>query len=297
MSKNKRWLAVGVCVLLAAAVWVVFGQAGGFGFINYDDNLYVNGNPVVVRGLSVQGVAHVFRHFDTKFYTPLTMISHMADSQFYGLQNPGGHHLTNVLLHGISALLLFLVLWRMSGCFWPAAFVAAVFAIHPLHVESVAWVSERNDVLAGVFFMLALGAYTGHARRPGSPWGYLAALGFFVLGLLSKPTLVPLPLLLLLLDWWPLGRFAEKGRVKQMLWEKIPFFALSGAAGVVAYLAEGKSVATLQAYPVSVRISNALISCVVYLRQTVWPSGLVIFYPRPMGGYPAWEIAGALTLL
>ena len=156
---NARWLVPGVCIFLAVMVWAVFGQTLGHEFVNYDDDIYVYENPVVARGLSLQGIVLAFTRVHSFNWHPLTWISHMLDCQFYGL-SPGGHHLTNVLLHTATAILLFLVLRRMTGFLWRSAFVAAVFAIHPLRVESVAWVAERKDVLSGLFFMLTLWAYT-----------------------------------------------------------------------------------------------------------------------------------------
>ncbi len=226
---NDRWLVPGVCIFLAVIVWVVFGQTLGHEFVNYDDDEYVYENPEVVRGLTFQGIIWAFTHVHCSNWHPLTWISHMLDCQIYGL-SPGGHHLTNVLLHTATAILLFLVLRRMTGYLWRSAFVAAVFAIHPLRVESVAWVAERKDVLSGLFFMLTLWAYTRYAqgvtgdacratrtnptlspdtRHPSL--FYCLVLMFFALGLMCKPMLVTLPLVLLLLDYWPLRRISEFG--------------------------------------------------------------------------------------
>ena len=277
-------------------IWLVFGQTLSYQFINFDDTLYVTANPLVTAGLTPHGIARVFTHFETRFYTPLTMISHMADFQVHRLW-AGGHHLTNVLIHTATALLLFLILRQMTGETCRAAFVAAIFAIHPLHVESVAWVSERNDLLAGLFFALTIAAYLCYVRRPSS-WHYLVVLACFVAGLLSKPTLVTLPFILLILDGWPLGRFGKPGLpVSRLILEKAPLLALSIAAGVAAYFAEGKSVAGLEAYPIGARVSNAIVSCVIYLRQMVWPSGLAVFYPRPADGWGVWEVVGASAIL
>lgn len=291
---KSRWRVPCICIFLAVITFLVFGRTLRHEFINYDDNLYVTANPLVIRGLTLHGVFRVFTHFETRFYTPLTMLSHMADCQFYGLR-PGLHHLTNVILHAVTAVLLFLVIRRLTGATWRSAFVAGVFAVHPLHVESVAWVAERNDVLSGVFFGLTVGAYLHYTRRPGSVARYSLVTALFICGLLSKPTLVMLPVVLLILDYWPLGRFAQGAT--RLVMEKIPLLALSAGAGVLAYLAEGKSVASLQAHPLSSRIANALVSCVVYLRQMVWPSNLAIFYPRPADGLPAWEVIGAFAVL
>src|SRR5881398_3515286 len=205
------------CLALVAITWLVFGQTLQHDFVDFDDNVYVYQNPVITRGLSVDGVLTAFTHPHARNWHPLTTISHMLDCQLFGLK-ARGHHFTNVLLHTIAVLLLFFVLKQMTDAFWPSAFVAAVFAIHPLHVESVAWIAERKDVLSAVFFMLTLGAYVRYVRQP-SPIRYLAMSILFALGLMSKPMLVTLPLVLLLLDYWPLAREEKSIR---LIAEKIP---------------------------------------------------------------------------
>jgi protein O-mannosyl-transferase len=197
-----------VCGFLIIAVVLVFGQTISHDFINYDDDTYVYENPRVAHGLTVQGIAWAFTSNYACNWHPLTWLSHMLDCQLYGLA-PWGHHLTNVLLHAATTILLFLVLRRMTGDLWPSALVAAVFAIHPLHVESVAWVAERKDVLSGLFFMLTLWAYLDYVRHPFSLARYLMVMVFFALGLMAKPMLVTLPFVLLLLDYWPLGRMEQ----------------------------------------------------------------------------------------
>jgi tetratricopeptide (TPR) repeat protein len=199
---NTAWI---VCGLLVLAVFVVFGQTTDFEFVNCDDDQYVYDNPHVTQGLTAKNVAWAMTADAASNWHPLTWMSHMLDCQWYGLR-PGGHHLTNVLLHAATSVLLFLVLWRMTGDLWPSAFVAAVFAIHPLRAESVAWVSERKDVLSGLFFMLTLAAYLRYVRRPFSLGRYGLVVAMFALGLMAKPMLVTLPFVLLLLDYWPLGR-------------------------------------------------------------------------------------------
>jgi hypothetical protein len=195
----------GICAGLAVLVFIVYGQTLHFDFVNYDDNGYVYENPAVTAAPTLGAVARAFTHREIGLWTPLVTISHMLDWQLYG-SNAGGHHLTNVLLHLCSAILLFLLLRQMTAALWPSAFVAAVFAIHPLRVESVAWISERKDVLSGLFFMLTLGAYLRYIRRPGSAGRYLAVIFLFALGLMCKPMVVTLPFVLLLLDYWPLKR-------------------------------------------------------------------------------------------
>jgi tetratricopeptide (TPR) repeat protein len=201
--------AATVCGLLLLAVIVVFGQTASHGFVNFDDGTYVHENRHVLVGLTGEGITWAFTAFHADNWHPLTWLSHMLDCQLYNLE-PGGHHLTNVLLHAVAAVLLFLVLRRMTGALWPSAWVAAVFAIHPLRVESVAWVAERKDVLSGLFFMLTVWLYARYADRPAS-WGrYMLVMASFALGLMAKPMLVTLPLVLLLLDYWPLGRFSQR---------------------------------------------------------------------------------------
>ncbi len=196
-----------ICGLLVLAIGLVFGQTVCHQFVNYDDNEFLYENPHVSPGLTGSGIAWALTHFEGHYWIPLTRISSMLDCQLYGLK-AGGHHLTNVLLHAATTILLFLIFWRMSGGLWPSALVAALFAVHPLHVESVAWVTERKDVLSGLFFVLALAAYVWYVRSPRSLGRYLLLVTVFVLGLMTKPMLVTLPLVLLLLDYWPLGRMA-----------------------------------------------------------------------------------------
>ncbi len=202
---RNGYLVPAVCGLLFLAVGLVFAQTGRYEFFNFDDGAYVYENPQVSHGLTAGGIAWAFTHSHVANWHPLTWISLMFDCQIYGL-NAGGHHLTNVILHAATAVLLFLVVRQMTGAFWPSAWVAAIFAVHPLRAESVAWVTERKDVLSGFFFMLTLGAYIHYVRRPFS-WGrYLLVALVFALGLMAKQSLVTLPFLLLLLDYWPLGR-------------------------------------------------------------------------------------------
>ncbi|HEY3763330.1 MAG TPA: hypothetical protein VGN23_16410, partial [Verrucomicrobiae bacterium] len=229
------WQTIAICIFLAAIVFAIYGQAFRYGFVNYDDEKYVYENTVVSAGLTPQGIAWAFDSYHFSNWVPLTMISHMLDCQLFQL-DPGGHHLTNVLLHIASAIILFLVLHRLTRAMWPSAFVAAIFAVHPLHVESVAWVSERKDVLSGLFFMLTLWMYSRYALKP-SGRNYFLVILFFVLGLMAKPMLVTLPLILLLLDYWPLNRFAKAQTPMRLIVEKIPLFAISAACCVITIFA------------------------------------------------------------
>ncbi len=204
---SPSWV-VAICIALAGITWTVFGQTLRHDFINYDDDLYVYENPNVVSGLTRPAILWAFTHAHAGNWHPLTSLSHMLDCQVYGL-NAGGHHFTNVLLHTLAVVLLFLFLQQVTGAPWRSAFVAAVFAVHPLRVESVAWIAERKDVLSGVFFMLTLLAYARYVSGERSLLRYLLVAFFFALGLMAKPMLVTLPLVLLLLDYWPLCRFGS----------------------------------------------------------------------------------------
>jgi len=309
---SDRWTVPGICLFLAAATWLVFGQTIHHGFVNLDDDVYVYENPVVQKGLTLQGIIWAFTHVHSSNWHPLTWLSHMADCQLYGL-NPGGHHLTNILLHMATAILLFLVLRRMTGFLWRSAFVAAVFAIHPLRVESVAWVAERKDVLSGLFFLLTIGAYVRYARRPWSPARYGLVVFLFALGLMTKPMLVTLPFVLLLLDYWPLGRVAsdkwrvtgekngkpatDKPRLSTLLLEKLPLFGMAAAASAVTLFAQTRAIGSFQQISLPLRVGNALVSCVAYLGQMIYPTGLAVFYPHPGGGLALWKSITAFVLL
>ncbi len=215
-SAGNRRAVLAVCAFLLLVVAMVFGQTIQYGFTNYDDDVYVYDNPRVQHGLTVEGIGWALTTGHGSNWHPLTWLSLMLDDQLYGLR-PWGYHLTNVLLHAATTILLFLVLWRMTGDLWPAALATAVFAIHPLRAESVAWVTERKDVLSGLFFMLTLAAYLGYVRRPFSPARYLLVLATFALALTAKLSVVTLPFVLLLLDYWPLGRWEQLSKTKQSL--------------------------------------------------------------------------------
>lgn len=257
-------------------VWIVFGQTLGFDFANVDDSSYLLRNPGVAHGLTSRGLVWAFTHFHAGNWHPLTWISHMIDCQLFGL-NPRGHHLTNVLLHAASAITLFLVLWQMTDAIWRSAFVAAVFALHPLRAESVVWIAERKDVLSGFFFLLTIAAYARYARRLTSS-SYLLLTVLLVLGLLCKPMLVTLPVVLLLLDFWPLDRFG-KGQNIRLFVEKIPMLICASALAVVTVFAQRDVITEIADVSIATRIGNAITSYGIYLRQTFWPTDLAPFYP------------------
>lgn len=297
---TSRWTFIAVCVCLAVVTWVVFAQTLRYDFVNYDDPSYVYQNTRITSGINLANLAWAFTHIHSENWHPLTTITHMLDCQLHGL-NAGWHHFTNVLLHCLAVVLLFVALERMTGALRRSAFVSAVFAVHPLHVESVAWIAERKDVLSAVFFMLTLLAYLHYTRAPSIGRYLTVALGV-VLGLMSKPMLVTLPFVLLLLDYWPLGRFETRRlntgrRLLQLVLEKIPLIALSAVSSIVTFLAQRGAIGWTEQLPVSERISNAIVAYVIYIRQMFWPARLAVFYPHPENRLPVLEISLALIVL
>jgi protein O-mannosyl-transferase len=290
--KKPPLLVLLVCLTLVAITWLVYGQTIGHDFINFDDPTYVYENPFITRGISIDGIIGAFAHTHARNWHPLTTISHMLDCQLFGLK-AGGHHFTNVLLHSIAVVLLFLVFRQMTGAFWQSAFVASLFAIHPLHVESVAWISERKDVLSAVFFMLTLCAYVHYGRTP-SISRYLLVAFVFALGLMSKPMLVTLPFVLLLLDYWPLERFCGE---RSLLVEKVPLVALSTVSCAATLLAQRYSPGATDQLPLAWRLNNAAVSYVAYIWQMFWPVRLAPFYPHPNDQLPLWQVVLAVLFL
>jgi hypothetical protein len=292
-----------ICLVLLLVTASIYWQVKGHDFVNYDDPEYVVDNPHVNTGLNAENISWAFT--STVYaanWHPLTWLSHMLDVQLFGL-NAGRQHLMNVLYHLVTTMLLLLLLYRMTGSYWKSFFVAALFALHPLHVESVAWISERKDVLSTLFWMLAILLYVLYVKHP--TWlRYLSATCAFALGILSKPMVITLPLVLLLLDYWPLGRIslgkngppAESGlfsreqrvQMRRLLVEKTPFFALSIASCIMTLRAqwEGGTVAYLREVPVLFRFGNAMVAYVSYIGKMVWPFNLAVIYPLP----PTWTI-------
>ena len=300
VKPRQRWLTIGVSVFLLGLTWLVFGQTLRYDFVNYDDPHYVYQNTRITSGINFANVAWAFSHIHSENWHPLTTITHMLDCQLHGL-NAGWHHFTNVLLHCLAVVLLFVALERMTGALWRSVFVSGVFAVHPLHVESVAWIAERKDVLSAVFFMVTLLAYFHYTRSP-SIGRYLIVAIVFALGLMSKPMLVTLPFVLLLLDYWPLGRFdahrSNTGRqVLQLVMEKIPLIALSAVSSLITFLAQRGAIGWTEQLPMSERITNAFVAYVVYIRQMFWPTELAVFYPHPENRLPIWEVSLALIIL
>jgi hypothetical protein len=296
-----------ICLILILAVGGLYHQVRSYEFVSFDDGLYVTENYRVQKGLARDNLNWALTTTHASNWHPLTWASHMLDVQLFGL-DAGRHHLTNVYFHILNSLLLFWVLRRMSNNLWQSGFVAAVFAIHPLHVESVAWVSERKDVLSAFFWMLTIGSYARYVRRP-DPVKYLMTLLLFILGLLAKPMGVTLPFVLLLLDYWPLGRIQlaltsgnslrrSLDRFRHLVLEKIPFFIFTLASCIVTFYVQrsGGAVASLDSYPLTVRISNALVAYVSYIAKMLRPVDLAVFYPHP-GSIPAWQVLTAAAVL
>jgi len=305
---GNRTRAVAVlCLVLAVLTLAVYLQAADDPFlVPFDKVDCVTGNPHVASGLTGKNIRWALSTVDGSHWHPVTWLSHMADAQIYGM-DPRGHHLTNVVIHTASSVLLLLLLLRMTGALWPSFFVAALFALHPLHVESVAWVAERKDVLSALFCFLALLSYVEFTSRR-KPAMYLLALVFFVLGLMSKAMLVTLPVVMALLDIWPLGRYRHEGRAPGggklfpralvLAAEKIPFCACSVLSGVITIYAMNRAemVTDLKVIPFSLRMENVVVSYARYLGKTFWPRDLAFYYPFP-ASFPLWQVTGALLLL
>ena len=293
-SKPSRWTSFGVVILLVAIIWAVFGQTFRHQFINYDDPLYVLDNAHIHAGLQWSGIAWAFTHVHSQNWHPLTSISHMLDCQLLGV-NAGSQHLVNVFFHSVAAALLFIFLRQATGSIWRSAFVAAVFAIHPLRVESVAWIAERKDVLSGAFFMATLIAYVAYTRNQNTG-RYLTMSILFACGLMSKPMLVTTPVVLLLLDYWPLRRF-EQSTMAKLLIEKIPLFALSAGSVVMTLWAQGFALGSTEFLPLKWRLTNAVFSYFEYVRQMFWPHDLIPFYVHPEDRLEIWRLALAVVVL
>jgi len=297
-----------VCLLLVMLTFAVYFQVRNFAFVYYDDSQYVTKNQYVQAGLNYRNIIWAFSTNQAANWHPITWLSHMLDIQLYGM-NPGAHHQTNLIFHIANALLLFFVLRKMTGSLWQSGFVAFLFALHPLHVESVAWVAERKDVLSTFFWMLTMFSYARYVAHPGIN-RYLPVVGFFSLGLMAKPMLVTLPFVLLLLDYWPLRRIQfnppgddihtipKRSPVFFLVWEKIPLFLLALVSSVVTFLAQksGGAVGSMEIYPLTTRVANALVVYVKYIGKMIWPANLAVFYPHS-GMLPVWQVVGAGALL
>jgi tetratricopeptide (TPR) repeat protein len=325
-SPNNLVLPLLLVLLTAAVLWPIVGHE----FIDYDDDVYVTANRDVQAGLTGKSVRWALTTLYNANWHPLTWLSHMLDYRLYGLK-AGGHHLTSLLLHLANVVLLFLVLLRMTGSAWRSGFVAALFGIHPLHIESVAWIAERKDVLSALFWLLTMWAYARYAERPDLK-RYLPILVFFALGLMAKPMLVTLPFVFLLLDYWPLGRYSgfkvqgsrfkvadeaantqhlipntgSKSRISStststtaILLEKAPLFLMSAGSSAITYIAQqgGGAIAPLDRFPLGIRIANAFAAYAGYIGKMLYPRNLAVFYPHPGFHLPMWQAVGGAALL
>jgi tetratricopeptide (TPR) repeat protein len=305
LNIRSKWI---IPLILIACIAAVYRGLPSYDFVDYDDSAYVTENRWVREGLSLKGLEWTFRTMHSSNWHPLTWLSHMADVELFGV-DPCGHHLVNVILHGLNSILLFFLLFRMTDHFWRSALITALFAVHPLNVESVAWIAQRKTLLSTLFWILSLFAYLRYVEFP-NPMRYMSVCLLFVLGLMAKPMLVTFPIILLLMDYWPLcrvqqekcGRFIPKLRDRaewsKLAVEKIPLVVLSAASGTVTYLAQqsGGAVRSFEAIPISDRLSNALVSYVRYIGKSFWPHDLVVLYPYPEG-ISGWQIVCSLLLL
>jgi hypothetical protein len=320
-ESNRKWVPpLGLAVLTSIAYWGLNEHS----FINYDDNVYVTANAQVQAGLSWKSVAWAFTSTSAANWHPLTWLSHMLDCQLYGL-NPAGHHLTSLIIHIANVVLLFWLLEVITGALWQSTIVAALFAIHPINVESVAWVAERKNVLSTLMWLLTTLAYVWYARKP--VWKrYLAVVVSFSVAVMCKPMVVTLPFTLLLLDYWPLRRIKRSATeapadkpvfpgkrnrqtevdrrypprsVAQLLLEKAPLLLLAAGSSLVTVWAQktGGAVGSLETFPLLIRCENALVSYVTYLRDTIWPFQLAVFYPHPGHLLPAWQLGLSVLVL
>ncbi len=300
---------IAIAVLIAAATAGVYAQVRGFDFLYFDDDIYVFENIHVLKGLTASGVKWAFTSGEYANWHPLTWLSHMTDVQLFGL-NASGHHLMSVALHILNSMVLFLLLRYITGAVWKSALVAALFALHPTHVESVAWIAERKDVLSGFFFLLTIAAYAWYCRKPDTV-RYVAVAVFFALGLMSKPMLVTLPFVLLLLDIWPLnrlkivsptrGRHASQSRSRNtvLVIEKLPFFMLVAISSVVTFILQQKGGAVKRDdyFTFSARIANSIVSYGRYVEKTFLPRNLAALYPHPGDNLPLWQVLTVLVFI
>ena len=302
MNRSLR-LNLIICLILSLATILVYWNLSDHQFINIDDSVYVTNNPQVRSGLNGENLKWAFTTLKAEFWHPLTWLSYMLDTQLFGV-NPAGYLLTNLLLHVFNTILVFLIFKMMTGATWQSSFVAALFALHPLHVESVAWIAQRKDVLSTFFWMLTMGLYVFYTRRPDYK-RYLAVCLCFVLGLMAKPMLVTLPFVLLLLDYWPLGRFQSThpsnttgASVLILIREKIPLFILAIVFGIMAFWAQksGGGISSLASYPLAARIANTPVAYATYIGKMIWPQYLACFYPFP-NNFPIWQVGAAVLLL
>ncbi|MCE5324464.1 tetratricopeptide repeat protein [bacterium] len=307
MSSSQRSKLL-IAALLVLVTGIVYGQVAGFGFLDFDDNLCIKINHHIV-GFTAKNIKWAVTGVINSNWQPMVWLSYMLDSEIAGL-DPGVFHLTNLMLHIINTLLLLFLLNRMTGSFWKSSFVAALFALHPLHVESVAWVTERKDVLSTLFWLLTILVYIRYTEKPNFR-RYIWVPVIFALGLMAKPMLVTLPIILFLLDYWPLGRLQRRQKntpktddcapvsMRRLILEKVPLVVLAAAVGVVTVITQRSSgsLKELGIFPLGVRVANAVYSCIAYLCKTIWPTKLAPFYPHPANSLPTWQVVGSAILI
>ncbi len=296
MVPRHRTTVAAVALLLFLGTVALYYPALQNGFVNYDDPAYVTSNFHVQQGLTAHNLAWAFTSTAEANWHPLTWISHMLDVRLFALR-PVGHHAQSVLWHAFNVVLLFLLLQKATGFVGRSAFVAGLFAVHPLNVESVAWVAERKTLLCTFFLLLTLGAYGWYVKKPRAS-RYLLVVLPFVLGLMAKPMVITLPFLLLLLDFWPLQRFPQTP-ISKLVFEKIPLLMLSAASAAITIYAQraGGAVGSTELLPVAMRIKNAIYSYLIYMEKTVWPSRLAVFYPHPEASLALWKVLLAAAVL
>lgn len=289
------------CLFFTVITIIIYAQVQNFDFINLDDNAYVTENRYIKNGFKLDGLSWAFTNIDAGQYIPLVWISYMVDSELCGL-SPGWFHITNLFFHIINTMLLFFLLQKLSESFWRSFFVSLFFAVHPIHVESVAWVAERKDVLSMFFFLLSIIAYSNYVKKPCYKT-YLLSLGLFILGLMAKPMVITLPIALLLLDYWPLGRIKKindilkKEKIKLIL-EKIPYLIISFLIGILTIYGTHKSggIISLKEISIESRLANMFVSYTTYLINLVWPSGLAVIYPYPIS-FAWWKVTLSVLLI
>ncbi len=297
---KKQRLVLGICAFLVVSTVALYWPVNSFDFFVLDDLEFVAGNPSVNTGLSWSNTAWAFTSAHEGNWQPLTWLSHMLDCELFGIEDPGPHHLSNLFFHVVNALLLFLLLEKMTNKTWRSGFVAAVFALHPLHIESVAWVSERKDVLSAFFWLLTVHAYISYTARPGKG-RYAAVLVLYIFGLMAKPMVVTLPFVLLILDFWPLRRFGiVKGKAAvSLVMEKLPLIVLAAALGAATIMVQQKEglINPEGSLPLGIRAGNAFITYLVYIWKTIWPSGLSFYYLLRPEDVSVWKAAGSFSAI
>jgi hypothetical protein len=298
LSRLLRKRHVQVYILLIVAILITYGRVSEFDFVNFDDDLYVENNPQVRSGINASSLRWAFTAKYQGTWQPLVWLSYMLDAELSSLWNgykgavdASIYHLTNLIIHLLNTLFLFICLLSLTQSTWRSAFVAALFALHPLHIESVAWIAERKDVLSGLFWMLGIIAYANYVRRPGVAQ-YLLVVATLILGLMAKPILVTFPIVLMLLDYWPLCRFKS---LRSEFVEKIPLFSISAISCVITITVQDRMNAVMQ--PIGVRVAVAVYSYARYLAKTFWPNKLAVFYPHPGSSLPVWLVIGSAIIL